>query len=341
MLYYVGRFPPPYGGVTVKNDLLFNELNHRMNIKKIDTNQLKIKNIKQCYDFGKILLNNKNRFIIGLSKKWRLIITAFLYYLNPTALRDSLLIVMGGQFAQEVTESHYKQKWFSCYRRLYVETEGMIKKLKSVGFENVDLLPNCRPMPKEIVKINRNSERLQCVFFSMIYPEKGVDIILDAAKNLNSVDFNFWGELNEDYKERFLNSIEKLENCKYHGVFRSNGEGTYRLLNQYDVLLFPTLLKSEGVPGVLVEAKIAALPAIVNDIAYNAELVTNDVDGVVINKINSSLLAKEISCLDHDRIKLNRYKIMALESSKKFIIDYYIDSIIEELNKNCECNKIL
>ena len=36
--YYIGELPPPYGGVTVKNSLLYEELKKIHNIKMIDLN---------------------------------------------------------------------------------------------------------------------------------------------------------------------------------------------------------------------------------------------------------------------------------------------------------------
>lgn len=41
----------------------------------------------------------------------------------------------------------------------------------------------------------------------------------------------------------------------------------------YDLHLFPSRWRNEGVSGVLVEIKMAAVPSIVSDICYNAELI--------------------------------------------------------------------
>lgn len=52
MLFYIGRFPPPYGGVTVKNELLYKKINNKIrSIKKIDTNNLKISKVKANFFF--------------------------------------------------------------------------------------------------------------------------------------------------------------------------------------------------------------------------------------------------------------------------------------------------
>lgn len=333
MLYYIGRFAPPYGGVTIKNELLYKKILSKISIKKINTGQLKISKIKNIVYFLIVLLKRNNRFVLGVSATWRKLLSAFLYYFNRDSMNKTLLIVMGGEFADIIYKDRSYKKWISNYKQIYVETLSMKYKLEKLDINNVSVYPNCREKPKDEILINKREGKLRCVFFSMIYPEKGVDIILEAAAGLSKIEFDFWGDINTNYKEEFLQTISKLSNCRYRGVFKSNEDNVYQLLNSYDVLLFPTRCKGEGVPGVLIEAKLSGLPAIVSNLAYNAEIVKNATEGIVL-KENSNLCLKEtIELLDKDRDLLNSLKIGSHKSAGKYYIENYIDIIKKDLEE--------
>ena len=333
MLYYIGRFPPPYGGVTIKNNLLINKLAKKVPIKIIDTNNLKISKPLNALKFLLITINYNNRFIIGLSFAWRYKLSKFLYTFNKNALRKSLLIVMGGTIASDLAKNDVSKESIKNYKQIYVETKSMKSNLENLGINNVSLYPNCREKPEDEIKIKKRQGKLRCVFFSMIYPEKGVDIILDAAVNLPDIEIDFWGNINADYKEKFLRIISKLSNCQYRGVFKSNEENVYKLLNSYDVLLFPTKMKGEGVPGVLIEAKFSGLPAIVSDVAYNTELVKHMKEGIVLSQNDVNGLREAILTVENDDNLLKKLKLGALRSSEKYIIDNYIGDIVKELEE--------
>ena len=104
-------------------------------------------------------------------------------------------------------------------------------------------------------------------------------------------------------------------------------------LRQYDVLLFPTRWKDEGVPGVLVEGKIAGIAEIVSDTCYNAELISDGTDGVILKENNVSCLAEEINKMDSDREYLQRLKEGSRISAERFYIDNYIEEIIDALKE--------
>lgn len=333
MIYYIGRFPPPYGGVTIKNNLLFMRLKkENIDVRVIDTNSLRLNNPFNVLFFIYILLNKDNIFIIGLAGKWRKYISYFLYIFNRKSLRKSLLIVMGGAFSKQVIKDDNYSRCVSEYKCIYVETQKMKNLLCNKGICSVEIFPNCRNMPESIIKPKMRKGMLKCVFFSMIYPEKGVDLILDCAKNLVNCEFDFWGDINESYKKDFLNTISKLSNCNYKGVFSSDKSSVYNLLNKYDIMLFPTRIKSEGVPGTLVEAKIAGLPAIVSDIAFNSEIIQNGIDGIVLDEYSVNNLKEKIIIIrDNDNL-LSNMKKGALVSSKDYIIDNHIDLILNNIN---------
>lgn len=172
---------------------------------------------------------------------------------------------------------------------------------------------------------------LRCVFFSQIQPEKGADLVLEAARMLPHVDFSFYGNIVDDYKDIFMNRVNAQQNVSYYGVFKGTIDAVYGELSKYDVLLFPTKWDIEGVPGILVEGKIAGLAEIVSNKSYNAELVRDGVEGVVIAENTGNCLAAAIQQLAEDRDFLNSMKKGSRESSEHYYIENYIESIADNL----------
>ena len=200
----------------------------------------------------------------------------------------------------------------------------MIDNLVSLGIHNVELLPNCRPKPKNEIEIRENQNgSLRCVFFSMIYPEKGVDLILEAARKLKTIEFDFWGSIRADYQVEFSALVNQYENCHYRGIFKTQEDDVYKLLSQYDVILFPTRLATEGIPGALVEAKISGIPAIVSDTAYNKYIVQHMTNGIVMSSNNTEDLLDSIKLLNNDRLLLMQLKINAKDSGNKYHFEAY------------------
>lgn len=174
---------------------------------------------------------------------------------------------------------------------------------------------------------------MRCVFFSLISPDKGSDLVLEAAKALPDVLFDFYGHIEPGYEEPFRKQIDGLPNAVYHGLFKTEGENVYDKLHEYDLLLLPTKCKTEGVPGVLVEAKIAAVPAVVSDIAYNAEIIEDGRNGTVLSSNDAAALTQAIARLDVDRETLYHLKTGAKTSAEQYYIETYLPEILGMLEE--------
>lgn len=332
-LIYIGAFPPGWGGVTIKNRDLYNALlANGVNIKKIDLHRItRQRKIGEVFKLACAILGRRNRYVVGVSTHMRKNFTRALYVLNRRAMRQSIMIVMGGTASRDLIDDPQFMRWAAEFKKIYVETEGMLEALVQHGMKNIDLYPNCRKR-SSILRINRiKKDILRCVFFSYIQPQKGVDIILETAKKMTGVRFEFYGVPDPVYAKQFYEIIKTLPNCYYHGGFRGNDEDVYNELKQYDVLLFPTKWETEGVPGILVEAKIAGLPCVVSDKSFNRELVKNGREGIVLLNNNEESLAEAIRSLDQDREFLQSLSDGSFMSAERFYIDKHIGKIVEEL----------
>lgn len=140
---YIGSFPPPYGGVTVKNALLFEAISERVPLEKLDLMDVKRRDFRAIKSFVKAVAGRDGVLIIGVSGDLRKRITDFMYRFNRPKMRRSLLFVMGGRVPDDVA---YIEK-LGCYKRVFVETESMRKAFEAAGAQNVSVYPNCRKRP--------------------------------------------------------------------------------------------------------------------------------------------------------------------------------------------------
>lgn len=331
---YIGAFPPGYGGVTIKNQNLFIALEQEIPIKKVDLNRVKRKDIREICRLVFHLLNPRNRFVVGVSgKTTRKRFTQMLYYFNRRAMKKSIIIIMGGTAAHDMSTDPEYKKCAMGYKKIYVETQSMKAEMDVAGFENVDVYPNGRFRPQKVIELKAEDKKLRCVFFSLIQPEKGVDLVLKAAEVLPGVDFAFYGKIIDGFKENFINNVDRLPNASYRGVFKGTSEEVYAELSQYDVLLLPTRWVAEGVPGILVEGKIAGLTEIVTNHNYNAEIVKNGQDGIVLKNNTVEDLIEAILYLQENPDVLREMKLNSRKSAEK----YYIENSIHAIEANiCE-----
>lgn len=324
-VYYIGSFPPPFGGVTNKNELLFKELSQYYWVRRSRGNNRisQVKNILAGICFG-------SKFIIGAGSNKKLIkLTETLSKLCPKKMSKSIVMVMGGSFSNILNKKNVAD--FKKYKKIYVETSLMKEELNILGLFNVDVYPNCRKKPDKEYYVKRDIDCLKCVFFSRISIDKGADLILDAAKIIPNIKIDFFGEIDKEYEKNFLEAVSLNDNTEYKGIYNVFEDSVYEKLNEYDLLLFPTKWKHEGVPGILIEAKIAAITAIVSDFAYNRYIIHDKVDGIVLDENSPERLAEEIIKLSIDKQNLINLKSASKKDGERYYVDNYINEIVKIL----------
>ena len=322
---YIGSFPPPYGGVTIKNELLKRKLSERFDIFAAPNN-----NVKMILFLIRSLLG-KSPIVVGVSavKGKSRTITKLLYYFNKKVMRKSLYFMMGGLEASRIVSSPIEIRMYSTYKKVFVETKIMQKKLVDAGMRNIEVYPNCREAIPE--RENDLRRKNKCVFFSNISQTKGADMVLNIADLFPNILFDFYGEVDPSYKEEFMEEVKYHSNTYYKGIFHSNTDNVFDKLAEYDALLFPTRWKNEGVPGVIVEAKFAGIPTIASEIAYNADLIENDVDGQLFEVNSIEQFARCLNKIYADDSYLSELKLGSLKSAHEYDINMYLPAIISNL----------
>jgi len=334
--YVIGVFPPPYGGVTIKSKLFCDLLKkHLIPTKQLDVYEMsrkKGKIITVLTECIAAFLSDKAIVYCIDSKRLRALM--LLQDLFKSSFERTTVLAVGGVFHKTVSMHKAFGEKLKKVKGIWVETEGMKTKLEQMGFSNIEVFPN----PKSEVgccdaKPSESSQPLRLVFFSQIGKEKGVEDIIELVHLLdeNKMIFyrlDFYGHVVPDFKEKFDEFVQQSPNVYYCGVFDSTKTSVYQKLNEYDLLMFPTHWYAEGVPGILVESKMAGLAVIVSDRSYNSEIVQIDKNEGFLLKENYPQEMFEIikRCAD-DRKMLNLIKERSYQSRKRYAVEEYEDML--------------
>ncbi|MGH2075729.1 glycosyltransferase [Aerococcus urinaeequi] len=115
-----------------------------------------------------------------------------------------------------------------------------------------------------------------------------------------------------------------LERQVYFLGYRSD---IYQLLYFADLFVFPSY--REGLSVSLMEAKAAGLPAVVSNIRGNEDLITNGVDGFLVEPDDSISFAERIS-----ELRTNKSLWRTMSKNTKSFIKFFSTEKINQLMKN-------
>lgn len=203
---------------------------------------------------------------------------------------------------------------------------GILKPLA----KKVITLPNAVNVPEPL---NRKFDNvpLQFLFVGRFAFNKGINILAQAAKELNSegydtkLTFNLVGKgpLFEEYRKEYafanLNYLGFADDDKLNELYRTN-----------DVFVLPTLF--EGMPTVVLEAMAHGMPIIVTDVGATLEMVGPE-NGYIIEKNDVASLKeailkyyfttaderKQLSKASYEKVKNNfTWKIVAEKHAHLF-----------------------
>lgn len=327
-IVFICELPPPYGGVTVKNQLIIDQIFSPTDpVRVIDMYAIR----RNPFSFFRIGFQIIFAFIrrdtilygFGTYKRVETALTIQKLFGGWKSLSRTVNVVMGGVFQHYVIADSHLKSLVSAIKCNLVETAGMKKELLLDGVENVMVFPNPKP---DNTRANQNhSGRLKCVFFSKICKGKGVDYIISEISAIPDpyLSIDFYGPVDPEINDDFYRFIDTCEYARYHGIFNTSEDDLYSELSQYDLVLLPTRLQTEGIPGVLIETKMAGVAALVSDINYNSEIVQNDAEGIVLKDMERGTMANELIALQNDRERLEKLKMGAFHSRKRYCLDNF------------------
>jgi glycosyltransferase involved in cell wall biosynthesis len=186
----------------------------------------------------------------------------------------------------------------------------------------------------------QSSSTLRIGFIGQIIHSKGVHILLEAVKRLQSelgeqVNFLVYGNLEKEpgYGNRLRMLVEGMKNIQFCGTYAH--EESARVYSNFDVLVVPSLWYD--FPLVIYEAFATKTPVIATNLGGMAEAVQHEVNGLLFERNNVDELAHQIARLVQDPNLLDKLikgipQVKTIEQEIDELERIYLD-LIEEQRK--------
>ncbi|GAA3618996.1 glycosyltransferase family 4 protein [Flavivirga jejuensis] len=176
---------------------------------------------------------------------------------------------------------------------------------------------------KTLIDIDYNiNERNYIAFAGRISPEKGIPILLAAAKKLPHINFQMAGLMRKGYQKE----LEIPFNVKLRGMLNAD---EMKVFYSKARLYLHTSVCYEGFPMVFPEAMAYKLPIIAPRMAGYPEIAEDGYNGILFEPKNVEDLAKVLSNIWDDNNKLKRLGSNGYSMVKeKYSVNAYYESLL-------------
>jgi glycosyltransferase involved in cell wall biosynthesis len=350
------HLPPPTHGVSVINSWIqeSEEIKNFVNIDSVDLatastiSDIGKQSIGKYYKFIKILFLTLNKLL------WKHY--DFVYItLSPIGsafIKDSILVLLTKFFSipiivhlhgKGISKSINSSKWLLNYYNFVFKNVYVIHLANSLAldlsliksYKKLFIVPNGVPPVTFTNKVN--SDIISILHLSNLIETKGSFILLKSIKELVSqgirnIEVKFvgdWGDQN--YKERFIDYVKKHDLTNYVNIPGPlYNEDKLNILAQADIFVLPTYYANECFPLTILEAFQAGLPVISSFEGAIPEIITDGVNGFVINAKNELELAKKLEVLISSSMLRIELGNNARETySKKYEFSIFEKNLIE------------
>lgn len=281
-----------FDGQTVSTRLWVSELEKLTAQKKlvsVDTYKFKKRIFAFAWELFRCLLTSSH-IVFMLSTNGMKAILPFLYYANKIFRRRIYHRVIGGSINQSIKENPKWVKYLNSINVNWVQSERIVSDLREQGVKNGKYLKNFRNMESVSIDDIKNCEYPPYKYctFCRVTKKKGIATAIESIAKVNSeigstvAILHVFGPIDDVYKEEFDLLLEKHKECvRYLGIISQ--DRAVSTLKDYYYHLFPTTWDSEGFPGTLIDCYNAGLPTIATDWAYNSELISDGITGMIYN----------------------------------------------------------
>ncbi len=270
-------------GQTIKTKILVNELrSHYPNgeIIMAETYNYKAHPFKLLCNIFRCMKKADVIFIL-LSRNGIRVISPVVHILNKRYKKPILHDCIGGSMDKLVIQYPSLRKYFNAFTVNWVETQLLKRNLEAVGIQNVEVLPNFKPLEcvYESELRSEYDQPFRFCTFSRVIREKGITDAANAVIAINrerkaiAATLDIYGPIEGDYGTELDELIKASDGAiKYMGVV--DYRNSVNILKEYYMLLFPTYHIGEGFPGTLIDAFSAGLPVIATDWNCNREIIS-------------------------------------------------------------------
>ena len=323
ILYFV-QLPPPVHGVSIINEIVFNNkiINQDFEKKLVEIKfSEKIDELRK-FSLLKLWIFFKTMFQLKFTLlKFKPDLVYFsIMSVGTGFLRDALFALIIKSFGKKIIFHlhnrgipYYNKKFL--YHLLY---KAVFKNSTIIHLSNKLLETEIRPLAIKGVKIYivsntikphetslriYNNKKLSILFLSNYFPEKGLLLLLKAIKIMKNkypqIRLNAYGASQSEDEDLEYMSFIKMNNLEdsifIHGPVYGNEKK--KVFEENDLFVFPSYFREECFPLSILEAMNAKMPIIATRIGAIPEMIENGEDGLLVDPLTSEQLAQRIEFL--------------------------------------------
>lgn len=278
----------------------------KKNVNIIDTDDFVY--ISKMKDICKFILQYDADFVIFHSVYF-IEYSWLSYFLKKKKIK--YFIEPHGSFVDKAMEkSHYKKIFANAtvLHRFIKNAFGFIflsesEKKSSIFHSKNDIIISNGVECKKKFNLKEKKSKQFLLYYIGRYDirEKGIDILLDAIKILDTKNVNItldlYGKGNKESEEYIDNKIKEYNTVIVNKNGPIYGEDKYNKLKNYDAMILPS--RHEGFPMTVLEALSYSVPCIVTEETNVSDLILKSNIGKVI-KLNAESIAKSIQQIIED-----------------------------------------
>ena len=222
---------------------------------------------------------------------------SFFWVVCKIARKPLVVRITGGDLSTDYLKYGAPARWVSSRTWMrsalvYVETQGLQRMFGN--WRNFRWFPNTRDIepPDEI----RRGEVSNLIFVARLHMDKGLAEALDACRHLpENCHLNVFGPgmSNTDFS-----LFDGHPRATYGGVL--DPTDMPRVISEHDLLLYPSYYRSEGYPGVILEAFQCGVPVVAAKMGGVPELVEHEESGLLIEPRSAAEVRAAIERLLED-----------------------------------------
>lgn len=301
----------------------------------------KVNHVKTILTFIKAIsfLPTVSSVVVFTSSNFGFIYGSLLAVFSRLAGRCCYIRFFGGH---PVTSFKFQNNFFMILmmnfliaaNKIVVETHVGASEFPEKIREKIDVVPGYRAASIHSISHHAHTEHniFRFIYAGGITEEKGIQYLLKAYEKLcreykggKKIELHFYGAGRQD----LIESIKLSQQCIYHGNIDSSL--LQRELSNYDVFVFPSICKSEGHPGALIEALIAGLPVIATDLSGPSEIIKNNINGLLVRQRDIISLSDTMKTVVNNIELQNRLAQGALASSHAFNTENVLPKLARSL----------
>ena len=316
------------GGQSVKTREFYYALCNQIGKEKIyilESTGYKKNPIKFMYKFFFMLRRCENIVILPAQNGIRVFAPICYFMKGKTKIHYS---VIGGWLPDMLKSNIKLLRYIQKFDTVFVETNSMKVELEILGLNNVKRLYNFKNL-NPVSNIHGTYCPVKLCYFSRVTKQKGIEDAIAAVEQINRENvkciLDIYGPIVDGYKTDFEHLISKTSRqIEYKGVI--NPTDSIEILKNYDIQLFPTRFKTEGIPGSIVDSYFAAVPVVAARWNSFADVVDEWKTGIGYKFGDFEDLKRTLEMLVDDPKIIDSMRINCLEEAKK----YYPSNVIKD-----------